>query len=144
MGQCYMKNERDLRPNSEFRRRANSLAMDGLPLSAKPIGSKSIGGMVRWDWWTLRLSQQSGHEYRRFCQHFRQRITSTLTKRAIVHELLQISYTDHTLNCSCSAPPDQGLATKQMSGKKKEKFRITLRLAANADGSEKLPLFYIG
>ncbi|KIJ04375.1 hypothetical protein PAXINDRAFT_122841 [Paxillus involutus ATCC 200175] len=42
------------------------------------------------------------------------------------------------------APPDRGLATKQMSGKKKEKFRITLGLAANADGSEKLPLIYIG
>ena len=33
---------------------------------------------------------------------------------------------------------------KQMSGKKKEKFHITLRLAANADGSEELPLFYVG
>jgi hypothetical protein len=42
------------------------------------------------------------------------------------------------------APPDQGLATQQMSGKKKSKFRITLALACNADGSEKLPLFFIG
>ena len=41
-------------------------------------------------------------------------------------------------------PPDQGLATKQMAGKKKSKFRITIGLAANADGSEKLPLFFIG
>jgi hypothetical protein len=41
-------------------------------------------------------------------------------------------------------PPDQGLATKQMSGKKKSKFRITLGFACNADGSEKLPPFYIG
>ncbi|KIJ47111.1 hypothetical protein M422DRAFT_128781, partial [Sphaerobolus stellatus SS14] len=42
------------------------------------------------------------------------------------------------------APPDRGLATKQMSGKKAEKFRITLGIACNADGSEKLPLLFIG
>ena len=42
------------------------------------------------------------------------------------------------------APPDRGLAVKQMKGKKKEKFRLTLGLACNADGSEKLPIFYIG
>jgi hypothetical protein len=41
-------------------------------------------------------------------------------------------------------PPDRGLATKQMSGKKASKFRITLGLACNADGSEKLPPIYIG
>ncbi|KAF9224678.1 hypothetical protein BS17DRAFT_826357 [Gyrodon lividus] len=38
------------------------------------------------------------------------------------------------------ALPDCGLSTKQMSGKKKEKFQITLGLACNADGSEKLNL----
>jgi hypothetical protein len=43
-----------------------------------------------------------------------------------------------------SAPPDCGLATKQMSGKKKEKFQITIGLACNADGSEKLNAIYIG
>jgi hypothetical protein len=43
-----------------------------------------------------------------------------------------------------SAPPDRGLATKQMSGKKKDKFRITIGLACNADGSEKLEPFFIG
>ncbi|KIK80474.1 hypothetical protein PAXRUDRAFT_158592, partial [Paxillus rubicundulus Ve08.2h10] len=42
------------------------------------------------------------------------------------------------------APPDQGLATKQMSRKKKEKFRIMIGLACNADSSEKLELFFIG
>ncbi|KAH7929555.1 DDE-domain-containing protein [Leucogyrophana mollusca] len=42
------------------------------------------------------------------------------------------------------APPDRGLATKQMSGKKKDKFRITLAFAVNADGSERMPVFYIG
>jgi hypothetical protein len=31
-----------------------------------------------------------------------------------------------------------------MSGKKKEKFRITIGLACNADGSEKFDAIYIG
>jgi DDE superfamily endonuclease len=42
------------------------------------------------------------------------------------------------------APPDRGLATQQSSGKKKSKFRITLGFACNADGSEQMPLMYIG
>ncbi|KIJ26212.1 hypothetical protein M422DRAFT_192527 [Sphaerobolus stellatus SS14] len=42
------------------------------------------------------------------------------------------------------APPDRGLATKQMSGKKAEKFRITLGVGCNAMGTEKLPLLFIG
>jgi hypothetical protein len=31
-----------------------------------------------------------------------------------------------------------------MSGKKKDKFRITMAFACNADGSERLPPIYIG
>ena len=42
------------------------------------------------------------------------------------------------------APPDRSLATKQMSGKKTKKFRITVGFACNADGSEKAPIFFIG
>ncbi|KIM74849.1 hypothetical protein PILCRDRAFT_79648, partial [Piloderma croceum F 1598] len=42
------------------------------------------------------------------------------------------------------APPDRGLALKQMKGKKSNKFRITVTFACNTDGSEKLPIFYIG
>ena len=42
------------------------------------------------------------------------------------------------------APPDRGLATHQMNGKKRSKFRITLGFACNADGSEKMPLVFIG
>ena len=41
------------------------------------------------------------------------------------------------------APPDRGLATQQMSGKKREKFRITIAVACNAEG-DKLDLFFIG
>lgn len=44
----------------------------------------------------------------------------------------------------CSAPLDHGLASKQMSGKKSNKFCITVTFACNADGSEKLPVFFIG
>jgi hypothetical protein len=43
-----------------------------------------------------------------------------------------------------SAPPDQGLASQQMSGKKSSKFRITVGFLCNADGSEKWPIFFIG
>jgi hypothetical protein len=42
------------------------------------------------------------------------------------------------------APPDRGLATKQMNGKKRSKFRLTVAFACNADGSEKMPIFFIG
>ena len=42
------------------------------------------------------------------------------------------------------APPDCGLATQQMSGKKKDKFRITLSFACNASGTEKFPIVFIG
>ncbi|KAF9226430.1 hypothetical protein BS17DRAFT_868925 [Gyrodon lividus] len=42
------------------------------------------------------------------------------------------------------ALPDHGLATKQLSGKKKEKLWISIGVACNADGSEKLDLFFVG
>ena len=42
------------------------------------------------------------------------------------------------------AVPDRGLATVYISGKKVNKFRITLALLCNADGSQKFPIFYIG
>jgi DDE superfamily endonuclease len=42
------------------------------------------------------------------------------------------------------APPDWGLASKQMRGKKKHQFQVILGFTCNADGSEKLPIFYIG
>lgn len=44
---------------------------------------------------------------------------------------------------SLSAPPDRGLATQQMSGKKRDKFRITIAVACNAAG-DKLEPFFIG
>ncbi|EJC97600.1 CENP-B/ARS binding protein-like protein, partial [Fomitiporia mediterranea MF3/22] len=42
------------------------------------------------------------------------------------------------------APPDRGLALRQMSGRKANRFRITIGLCCNADGSDKRDLFIIG
>jgi len=41
-------------------------------------------------------------------------------------------------------PPDWGMATHKISGKKKNKFQITIAFACNASGTEKLPPFFIG
>lgn len=43
-----------------------------------------------------------------------------------------------------SAPPDRGIASQQMSGKKSNKFCITITLICNQTGTEKWPIFYIG
>ena len=60
----------------------------------------------------------------------------------------KISYANQNLDHQnwqpTSALPDQGLATKQMLGKKSNKFCITVCIMCNADGSEKWPIFYIG
>ena len=40
--------------------------------------------------------------------------------------------------------PDRGMATTSLSGLKKSKQRISILFACNADGSEKLPPFFIG
>lgn len=40
--------------------------------------------------------------------------------------------------------PDRGMATISLSGLKKSKQRITILFCCNADGSEKLPPFFIG
>ncbi|EJD52793.1 DDE-domain-containing protein [Auricularia subglabra TFB-10046 SS5] len=42
------------------------------------------------------------------------------------------------------APPDRGLSTKALSGKKAQKFRITLFFVCNSTGTQKEPLMYIG
>jgi hypothetical protein len=40
--------------------------------------------------------------------------------------------------------PDRSLATKRLSGRKKDKERITVGLCINASGSDKLPPLVIG
>ncbi|KIK74870.1 hypothetical protein PAXRUDRAFT_174437, partial [Paxillus rubicundulus Ve08.2h10] len=41
-------------------------------------------------------------------------------------------------------PPDCGIASKQIFGKKSNKFQITVGFMCNATGTEKWPVFYIG
>lgn len=43
-----------------------------------------------------------------------------------------------------SNPPDRGMATHKISGKKKDKSRMTIAFACNATGTEKLPPVFIG
>jgi hypothetical protein len=40
--------------------------------------------------------------------------------------------------------PERGLASKKMSGKKKNKFRISLCFICNATGTEQFPVYFIG
>ncbi|KIK74779.1 hypothetical protein PAXRUDRAFT_174646, partial [Paxillus rubicundulus Ve08.2h10] len=42
------------------------------------------------------------------------------------------------------APPDCGIASKWMSGKKSSKFHVTVGFMCNVMGTEKWPIFYIG
>ena len=42
------------------------------------------------------------------------------------------------------APPDHGIAWRQMSCKCASKFHITIAFACNSDGTEKRDLFFIG
>ena len=41
-------------------------------------------------------------------------------------------------------PPDRGMVTHKINGKKKNKSRITIAFACNATGTEKLPPLFIG
>ena len=41
-------------------------------------------------------------------------------------------------------PPDRGVASKQMSGKKGNKFQIMVMFMTNLLGTEKWPIFFIG
>lgn len=50
---------------------------------------------------------------------------------------------NHTLTL-CRLEPDRTLATKRLSGRKKNKERLSIALCSNADGSHKLPPLIIG
>ena len=47
-------------------------------------------------------------------------------------------------NALCRLEPDRTLATRRLSGRKKNKERLSIALCANADGSHKLPPLIIG
>lgn len=76
------------------------------------------------------------------CLH--RKIILILMKQAYLPCGYPIAFFSTVLIFYCSAPPDHGLATKPMAGKKSDKFHITLGLACNSDGSEKLPPLFIG
>ena len=70
-------------------------------------------------------------------------------KRALQQEILARFHPQDRFNVDEGAllgfnVPDRGMATKSLSGVKKSKQRITILFGCNADGSEKLPLFFIG
>ncbi|KAH9037600.1 hypothetical protein EDB85DRAFT_1888295 [Lactarius pseudohatsudake] len=74
---------------------------------------------------------------------------AVIAKQEKVWEILaQFVPKDHfNLNKTALLPyavPDCGLATVHISGKKINKFWITLALLCNTDGSQKFPIFYIG
>ncbi|EIM86983.1 DDE-domain-containing protein [Stereum hirsutum FP-91666 SS1] len=51
---------------------------------------------------------------------------------------------DETSFFHCNFAAQHHLSTEQMSGKKKDKFCITLGFLCNATGTEKYPIFFIG
>lgn len=63
---------------------------------------------------------------------------------------LTSNYEDHNVWNADEAPfspyttPDRGLASRKMSGKKRNKFRITALFACNSDGSERMEPLFIG
>ena len=76
-------------------------------------------------------------------------ITTVEMERTRIKELLVRFQPEDQWNVDESAlfafaPPDRGLSQRQMSGKRANKFRITLTFACNSDGSEKKDLFFIG
>lgn len=87
-------------------------------------------------------------EYRRHGEAASVDQKSVKEERSRLNKLLDAYPPEDILNFDESslfafAPPDRGLATKQMSGKKSSKFRITLGFAVSATG-EKFPPFFIG
>ena len=99
----------------------------------------------------LRL-KSSRHQLKEIRRHGEAGSVNTETveeERARIRELLARFRPEDRWNVDESAlfafaPPDRGLAQRQMSGKRANKFCITLCLACNADGSQKRDLFFIG
>lgn len=65
--------------------------------------------------------------------------------QAMVHQY----YPSDVYNCDetglfWKSTPDRGLATQQISGTKSSKARITAHFTVNADGSDKMPIWFIG
>ena len=75
-------------------------------------------------------------------------IATVIEEQAWIKELLARFQPEDHWNMDESAlftfaPPDRGLAQRQMHGKQANKFRITIAFACNSDGTEKKDLFFI-
>lgn len=93
---------------------------------------------------TWQQSKLSGKGSQNSLQNIPRRISRILMRVDCLNCKQSYHSKIHSTDMPCSAPPDCGLASKQMSGKKSNKFCITVTFACNADGSERLPIFYIG
>ncbi|KAF8835030.1 hypothetical protein BDN67DRAFT_913714 [Paxillus ammoniavirescens] len=67
-----------------------------------------------------------------------------MIKKLYVDNLPEDNLNFNELGLFSFAPPDHGIASKQMLGKKSNKFQITVEFMCNATGTEKWPVFYIG
>ena len=85
----------------------------------------------------------------------RYREAASIDEAAIAEQLVQVQAIarqfrpQDVYNCDETGlfwkmTPDRGLATYQVSGIKKDKARITAHFCCNADGSDKLPVWFIG
>nr|CCA22268.1 hypothetical protein TRIADDRAFT_5525 [Albugo laibachii Nc14] len=66
-----------------------------------------------------------------------------LCARIVDYEAKDVYNLDETALYYCK-PPNKTIATEPMSGRKSDKKHLTVAVAANADGTEKLPLLFVG
>lgn len=132
-----------------------------------PLSSEAIKEQARKFW--RRLPQYQEMELPQFSngwlegfkkrhgikQRIRHGEAASLDEAAIAEQLLGVQLAARAFNprdiYNCDetglfwkATPDRGLSTQQYSGTKKQKHRITAHFCCNADGSDKLPVWFIG
>nr|CCA23137.1 putative CENPB/ARS binding proteinlike protein [Albugo laibachii Nc14] len=66
-----------------------------------------------------------------------------LRARIVDYEAKDVYNLDETALYYCK-PPNKTICTEPISGRKSDKKRLTVAVAANADGTEKLPLLFVG
>ena len=122
MDQCFEKSDGDLKVNSMCQRMRGFQVRDGWLPSARHTRSRNIEGtekQVQLIWQKSRLNE---YRSKRFSQNLLPRTAGISTKQASLHCKLLQFFNSNLYSPWYSAPPDRGLATQQMSGKKKDKF----------------------
>lgn len=143
--QCYERNVQDLRMSLMFQKRKGLQEKGGCIRFARHTKFRSIGGMGKQGQWTLQLLGWNNNDARKLWQGLHHEIVSILTRQlSFLSKQPDLLWFRNLTIQTLSAPPDCGLAMHQLSGKKKEKFCITIGLACNADGTEKLEPIFIG